>query len=306
MNSDYLPRVLKKDSAADMLLNYINAATEPIVAVDVNDAFTAIALQRNQDIFRAYWLSSLGISSRLGFPDAYTLSPRDLIQLITDIKSVSKDKFLIVDADNAGQSYKNTKYAFELYSTLGVGLAIVENKRGVKFNSVDKEAGKLHSLEDREIFAEKINHALNAQNSTLVGIRLEDGIVNDDDEDLAIAETLNSVAYFADKCKPDLFLFHWKKEDPKAVLKFAAEYNKLFKDAKRPLLACVPTTYSHNVTNLELYKAGYQVIIYGNAILRSQLLGINLLVDSLKNEDSLKELNKKVPPVEDIFEIVGK
>jgi 2-methylisocitrate lyase-like PEP mutase family enzyme len=306
MKDNYRIRELKKDSAADKFLYHINAANKPVIAPDVSDAFTAIALQKNQDLFNAYWLSSLGISSRLGFPDAYTLSPRDLIQLITDIKNVSEDKFLIADADNAGQSYKNTKYAFELYATLGVSLAIVENKRGVKFNSVDKTAGKMHSLEDREIFAEKINYAINAQNSTLVGIRLEDGIVNDDDEDLAIKETLDSVVYFTEKSKPDLFLFHWKKEDPNAVLKFAEEYNKLFENTRRPLLACVPTTYSHNVTNSELYKAGYQIIIYGNALLRSQLMGINLLIDSLKNEDSLKELHKKVPPVEDIFEIVGK
>jgi phosphoenolpyruvate phosphomutase len=306
MNNSHRVRDLEIGSAADQLLKYISSADIPVVAPDVSDAFTAITLHKYQDLFKAYWLSSLGISSRLGFPDAYTLSPRDLIQLITDIKNVNKNKFLIVDADNAGQSYKNTEYAFKLYATLGVSLAIVENKRGVKFNSVDKTAGKLHSLEDRDIFAEKINYAMRAQNSTLVGIRLEDGIINDDNEVLAIKETLDSVAYYSSKSKPDLFLFHWKRENPNAVLKFAQEYNKLFKDSKRPLLACVPTTYSHKVTNSELYKAGYQIVIYGNAILRSQLLGINLLIESLKDGDSLKELNSKIPPVEDIFEIVGK
>lgn len=302
-------RILTSNSAGALLLKRINKVKKPVIAIDVVDALAATLLTKRTDYFEASWISSLGVSSKLGFPDVYNLSPRDYTELITDINVTSLETSLIVDADNGGQSYKNTAYAFQLYSTLGVAAAFVENKRGLKFNSVDPTASNNHKLEDKSIFAEKIRHAIDSQNNTLVGIRFEDGIVNDYDDDKAIKATMEAVEYFLKESKPDFFLFHWKKESSDVPVQFAARYNTFLKANKienPPLLACVPTTYSKNITNTKLYESGYHIIIYGNALLRSQASAIIDALKSIEKNDSLKELEQTLPPTKHILDIMEK
>jgi len=300
-------RILKQSSEGLRLLNRITGISKPIIAIDTIDALSASLLTGYSSFFEANWISSFGISSRLGFPDAYNLSPRDYTEVINDIKMVSTKTFIVVDADNGGQSYKNTSYAFKLYDSLSVALAFVENKKGVKFNSVDSSAGKFHTLENKEIFAQKIKAAINSQNTALVGIRLEDSIVNDEDEVKSLKEALNSTDYFIKNSKPDFFLFHWKKESPKMPLKFAKEYYKLItknRIVNPPYLACVPTTYSKNVSSQKLHKSGYNMIIYGNALLRVQTQAIIEALENIKSTNSLQKLEKKMAPTKLILDLM--
>jgi len=177
----------------------------------------------------------------------------------------------------------------------------------VKFNSVDPSAGKYHSLENKEVFAQKINAALRVQNTTLVGIRLEDGIINDEDKNKSIKETLNTTDYFLKNSKPDFFLFHWKKESPEIPLRYAKEYFKLIiknRIKNPPFLACVPTTYSKNISSQKLYESGYQIIIYGNALLRVQAQAIIDSLENIKLNDSLEKLEKKMLPTKLILDLM--
>jgi len=296
-------RSLDKNSSGYLLLERLNQKKGPVVCIDVLDAMTARLLSKHSAKIEGCWISSLGISTRLGIEDVYNISPRDYSQLIRDVKLSAPDKYIIVDADNGGQSHKNTEYAFNIYADLDVALGIVENKRGLKYNSTDKNAGKLHELEDNEIFAEKIIKA-KKQTKTLVGIRIENAISNDDDPDKAIEEALKVIEFFYKSSKPDLFIFHWKLESPDVPLRFAAEYKKLFsKDLNRPFLGCITTTYSKNISNSDLYDGGYDLIIYGNPLLRSQINSIYKVLDSINQNDSLKELDQDLPTVDDVLKL---
>lgn len=299
-------RILKKNSEGLRLLRRIISFSKPIIAIDTSDALSASILNNYSSFFEGNWISSLGVSSRLGFPDTYNLSPRDYIEIINDIKMVS-NSYIIIDADNGGSSYKNTSYAFRLYNSLGVSLAFVENKKGIKFNSIDTSVGIFHTLETKEIFAQKINAAIKSQNTALVGIRLEEGIAYDKDEAKSLNKALNSVRYFIKKSKPDFFLFHWKKESPEIPLKFAKEYYKFViknKIINPPYLACIPTTYSKNISNQKLYESGYSIIIYGNALLRVQTLSIVDALKNIKSNNSLQKLEKKMAPSKLIFDLM--
>lgn len=296
-------RNLDKNSSGYLLLERLKQKKGPVVCIDVLDAMTARLLSKHSANIEGCWISSLGISTRLGIEDVYNISPRDYSQLIRDVKLSAPNKYIIVDADNGGQSHKNTEYAFNIYADLSVALGIVENKRGLKYNSTDKNAGKLHELEDNEVFAEKIIKA-KKQNKTLVGIRIENAISNDDNPDRAIDEALKVVEFFHKTSKPDLFIFHWKLESPDIPLRFAVEYNKLFsKDLNRPFLGCIPTTYSKNISNRDLYKGGYDLIIYGNPLLRGQISSIYKVLDSINQNDSLKELDQDLPTVDDVLKL---
>ena len=177
----------------------------------------------------------------------------------------------------------------------------------MKYNSVDLSAGELHTLEGKNIFAQKINTAINVQNTTLVGIRLEDGIVNDNDEEKAIELAIDSVVYFIEHSKPDFFLFHWRKESPEIPLRFAKKYRdyiKKFNIQNPPYLACIPTTYSKNITNHKLYEYGYNIIIYGNVLLRVQAQAMCEALENIKRNDSLKKLEEKMSPTKLILDLM--
>jgi 2-methylisocitrate lyase-like PEP mutase family enzyme len=238
----------------------------------------------------------------MGFEDAYTLSPRDYSQLIKDIQLVSSRGFIIIDADNGGQSYKNARYAYNHYSTLGASIAFMENKAGVKFNSLAESSA--HTLEDRESFASKVEAAKKVQNRTLVGIRLEDAIVADNNPEQALSDAMETTKYFMKHAKPDFFLFHWKKETGEVPVEFAKRYFEVFKKENNlPYLACVPTTYSKNITNTQLGEAGYRLIILGNPVLRAQIKAVQDVAKSIVEADSLKSADQNVLTLKDLMKI---
>lgn len=199
-------RVVSDDSHIAYVISRLR---QNILAIDTLDAFTAKLLSSHTEIVQGLWISSLGASARAGFEDVYNLSPRDYVQLIQDINSVRKKEtqMLIVDADNGGQSHKNTKYAFELYAQLNVDIGIIENKRGLKYNSIDENASKLHHLEEDSAFAEKIN-AAKQQEVTLVAARIENGILNEEDSKKAVEESMKVVDFPYQKARPDMYVFH--------------------------------------------------------------------------------------------------
>ncbi len=77
-------------------------------------------------------------------------------------------------------------------------------------------------------------------------------------------------------------------------------------EAERPLLACIPTTYSKNTTNTELYNSGFNLIIYGNPLLRAQMSSVITTIESIHKNDSLKEVDALFPTVEDVFKVADK
>ena len=298
-------RELSDSSAGMALLTDLSKRKSPVVAIDVSDALTASILKDYRDTFDAAWISSLANSSRLGFEDAYNLSPRDTMKLIQDIKIANPELGIIVDADNGGQSYKNSAYALRLLASLGTSLAFIENKTGVKFNSVDRRATKLHTLESRDVFAKKINAALESQKDTLVGIRLEEGTMSEDTKE-CVASALASVEYFMKNSRPDFFLFHWNKQSPEGPLQFARQYKELVSKLATnnpPLLACVATTYSKNITSKDLGVAGYKVVIYGNPLLRTQVGATRKTLEMIKNDGSLKNVDTIIPATVDVLKL---
>lgn len=296
-------RSLTADSAGYALLKRLEESNKPVVAVDVADAVTASLISAaHSDYFEGFWISSLGVSLRMGFEDAYTLNSRDYAQLISDIKLISPNEHIVVDADNGGQSYKNAQYAYKHYSALGVSVAFMENKSGIKFNSLAESSA--HTLENRDSFAAKVEAAKKTQNKTLVGIRLEDAIVADYNPEQALSEAIKTTQYYMANAKPDFFLFHWKKETADVPVEFAKRYFEAFKnEADLPYLACVPTTYSKSISNTKLGEAGYRLIILGNPVLRAQMKAARDVAKTIAESDSLVEADKNVFPLKELMKI---
>lgn len=295
---------MQNTSAAEQLTQLIDSSDRALVVTDTLDVFSSILLEKYaQGVIDGAWISSLGVSSRIGIPDVYNISVRDYAPIISDMKQRLPNFPIVVDADNGGQSYKTTKYTFQKLAALGVGLGIIENKRGAKYNSIDQSATKLHKLEDNEVFAQKVNAAL-GQSKTMVGVRLENAIVNEDNYEVAMDSCMEEIDYFNQNSRPHFYVIHWKQADPEFIVSFGKAYvHKYGSDA--PYLACIPTTYSKNITNQALYEAGYKLLVYGNPMLRTQLQGVKDLIDKVREADNLSLVDKDIPSPKEIFETIG-
>ena len=101
------------------------------------------------------------------------------------------------------------------------------------------------------------------------------------------------------------YLIHSKSKSPEDILEFAKGYQKLCRGiGKRKPLICVPTTYNM-ITEGDLKKAGFDLVIYANHMLRASVKAmeeVGKLI--LKNERAL-ETDPYCAPVKQVFEMVG-
>jgi len=295
-------RELPENSSATKCLAYMRNTSSPLLCLDTADALTVKLLNQESSFIKGLWISSLGFSARRGVNDSYCLNPRDYLSTLFEINLVKEDQFIIVDGDNGGQSHKSSDHYAAVMAQAGAAIYIMENKRGAKYNSLDKAAGRLHMLEDREVFASKINSAKRSQ--LLVAIRLEDAIAAEDARQ-GLHDAIETTKYYMKHSRPDMFVLHWNSEDPAVVLEFAKQYHELFgREQNVPLLGCIPTRYSKNCRSQQLYAAGYKMIIYANALLRAQVTGIQQTVELLKKDDSLASVDDIFSPIDDILTLM--
>ena len=102
------------------------------------------------------------------------------------------------------------------------------------------------------------------------------------------------------KAGADLILIHSKNNTPKEIFSFS----RAFKKSKyfKPLVA-VPSTYS-KVTESQLIKNGFKVVIYANHLLRAAYPAMeNAALKILKNSRSL-ELEKDIISIKKILNII--
>ena len=114
--------------------------------------------------FDGMWSSSLTASTAKGKPDIEVVDTRERLTLVQETLSVTS-KPMIYDADTGGvpEIFSFTVQALE---DLGVSAAIIEDKTGLKQNSLFGTDRK-QELEDIDSFCEKIKAGQNAKRSPI-------------------------------------------------------------------------------------------------------------------------------------------
>jgi phosphoenolpyruvate phosphomutase len=98
----------------------------------------------------------------------------------------------------------------------------------------------------------------------------------------------------------DGIMIHSKSEDEGEIISFSKRYKKFKK--KVPLVV-VPSTYN-KVTEKELIKAGVDLVIYANHLLRSSYPAmVNTAESILKNKRSY-EASKECLPIKNVLELI--
>ena len=208
--------------------------------------------------FDAMWSSSLTDSTARGKPDIEAVDLTSRMTTINDIFEVTT-KPLIFDADTGGRP-EHFSFTVKTLERLGVSAVIIEDKIGLKKNSLFGNV--VHQEQDTiDNFSHKIKTGKDAQitNDFMIVARIESLIL-----EKGMDDALKRARAYID-AGADAIMIHSRKKEPDEILEFCGHFKKLEKQVP---IVVVPSSY-HAIYEDELCKAGVNVVIYANHLLRS-------------------------------------
>ena len=239
------------------------------------------------------WSSSLTDSLTKGKPDNQSVDYSSRILGLNDIMDVTT-KPLIFDADNGGR-IEHISYLVKTLERIGVSAMVIEDKIGEKKNSLfeNQQKTKQDTIKN---FCKKLKVAKNSKISDdfFIIARVESFILGK-----SLNDALNRATNYV-KAGADAILIHSKEKTPKQIF----EFEKKLKKTKYycPLVA-VPSTYS-KVTEKELIKKGFKIVIYANHMLRAAYPSmLNIGKEILKYGRSYESENK-ITPIKEIISLI--
>lgn len=244
--------------------------------------------------FDGMWASSLTDSTAKGKPDIEAVDLTSRLNNVNDLLEVTT-KPIIFDGDTGGK-IEHFTYTVRTLERLGVSAVIIEDKIGLKKNSLfgTEVFQKQDSIEE---FSKKINVGKNAQVTMdfMIIARIESLILK-----AGLEDAVNRAKAYIE-AGADGILIHSKEITPDEIFNFCNEYQK-FK--RKKTLFVVPTTYD-SVTENDLVAAGVNVVIYANQLLRSaypsmldtakKILTYSRALEANSNMMSIKEIINLIP-----------
>lgn len=188
----------------------------------------SISTERGLREFDGMWASSLTESTAKGKPDIEAVDVTARMNTLHDILEVTT-KPIVYDADTGGK-LEHFQFTVRTLERLGVSAAIIEDKVGLKKNSLfgTDVAQRQDSIGN---FSDKIRAGKAAQvtNDFMIVARIESLILKQGMED-AIARARAYIDAGADG-----IMIHSKEKDPAEVYEFCKRYSKF--DQRVPLVA---------------------------------------------------------------------
>ena len=243
--------------------------------------------------FDGIWISSLTDSTSKGKPDIECVDLTSRLNTINDILEVTT-KPIIFDGDT-GDIPERFVYTVKTLERLGVSAVIIEDKTGLKKNSLFG-TDVIQQQDTIENFCYKITTGKNAQVTEhfMIIARIESLILKQ-----GIADALKRAQAYIN-AGADCIMIHSKEKTPDEVLSFCKEYNKF--DNRKPLVV-VPTTYN-TITEQELYEAGASIVIYANHLLRSAYPAMLETAKSILEFGRSYEIENRLMPISQIINLI--
>lgn len=243
--------------------------------------------------FDGMWVSSLCDSTAKGKPDIELVDLTSRLNTINDILEVTT-KPIILDGDTGGK-VEHFVYTVKTLERLGISAIIIEDKTGLKKNSLFGTAVK-QTQETIENFCEKIRKGREARVTAdfMIIARIESLIAKAGMED-----ALKRAKAYID-AGADAIMIHSKEKDGKEIKEFCREYNKL---GKRMPLVVVPTSYNF-MTEEELAKIGVNVVIYANHLIRSAYPAMMNTAKSILEHGRSLEASENCMPIKEILTLI--
>mgnify|MGYP002875598098 CR=1 FL=1 len=243
--------------------------------------------------FDAFWSSSVTDSTNKGKPDITTIDTTDRANTITSIFEVTT-KPMIFDG-NVGNSPEHFVYTVRTLERLGVSAIVIGDK--ISFATKPNQKGTDIQVKVEDLCA-KISAGKNAQ-------------ISDDFMIFARCQNLNSdngIDQTIDCCKAylssgaDGIMIQSDDVEAKDIMYFAAIYREFC--LGRPLIVALPSI--DKITEKELSKAGVNVVIYANHMLRAAYPAMLKVAKNILINERFNEAQEDFPSIKEIVSIIPK
>ena len=254
---------------------------------------TVVEHEGKLDQFDAMWVSSLCDSTAKGKPDIELVDMTSRFRTIDDIMEVTT-KPIIFDGDTGGLT-EHFVYTVRSLERMGVSAAIIEDKTGLKKNSLFGTEVKQTQASIEE-FCAKIAAGKKAQltDDFMIIARIESLILERGMED-----ALERARAFA-AAGADGIMIHSRKKDPAEILEFCDKFRE--KDKKTPIVV-VPTSFNQ-VTEEELASHGVNIVIYANQLMRAAFPVMQKTAENILKAHRAKEVDSQLMPFKDIIRLI--
>ena len=271
-----------------------------ITAMEAHDGLTGLVVE-NTVVYQeggarqydAMWISSLCDSTAKGKPDIELVDMTSRFRTIEDITEVTT-KPIIFDGDTGGKT-EHFVYTVRSLERLGVSMVIIEDKTGLKKNSLfgTEVAQTQDSIEN---FSEKIRAGKRAQRTRefMICARIESLILERGMED-ALARAFAFVEAGA-----DAIMIHSRKKDPAEIEEFLEKFRA--KDAVTPIVL-VPTSFN-SVKEEEWKERGANIIIYANQLMRATVPAIQQAARMILENHRAEECDRMLMPFKEIIRLI--
>ena len=243
--------------------------------------------------FDGMWGSSLTDSTAKGKPDIEAVDVSARMTTLNEVLEVTT-KPIVYDADTGGQT-EHFLFTVRTLERLGVSAAIIEDKTGLKRNSLFG-TDVVQTQDSIENFCHKIREGKKAQatDDFMIIARIESLILKKGVED-----ALERAKAYLD-AGADGIMIHSRQESPDEVFEFCDRYNRL---SNRKVLVAVPSSY-HRVTEDELASHGVNIVIYANQLLRSAYPAMMETAKSILTHRRSTECDERLLPLKDILNLI--
>lgn len=254
---------------------------------------TRVALNNKFKEFDGMWSSSLTDSTSKGKPDIEAVDLTTRLQGINDMLETTT-KPLIYDGDTGGKT-EHFAFSVRTLERLGVSAIIIEDKKGLKKNSLFGTDIK-QTQDSIKNFSNKIKVGKKSQVTTdfMIIARIESFILGKDIDDAL----KRSKAYV--KSGADGIMIHSKEKTGKDIKSFCKRFRQ--HDSNTPIIV-VPSTYNH-IKESDFISWGANIVIYANHMLRASYPAMKKVAESiLQNERSL-ECDELCMPIKEILTLI--
>lgn len=243
--------------------------------------------------FDAMWVSSLCDSTAKGKPDIELVDMTSRFRTIEDITEVTT-KPIIFDGDTGGKT-EHFVYTVRSLERLGVSMVIIEDKTGLKKNSLFGTE-VVQTQDSIENFSAKISAGKKAQRTKefMICARIESLILEKGMED-----ALNRAFAFVE-AGADAIMIHSRKKDPGEIQEFIKKFRA--KDLTTPIVL-VPTSFN-SVTEEEWKEIGANIIIYANQLMRAEVPAMQKAAETILENHRAKECDEMIMPFQDIIRMI--
>lgn len=271
-----------------------------VTAMEAHSGITGLIVEKTTVLqdgktyqFDAMWVSSLCDSTAKGKPDIELVDMTSRFRTIDDIMEVTT-KPIIFDGDTGGMT-EHFVYTVRTLERMGVSMIIIEDKTGLKKNSLFGTEVK-QTQDGIENFCTKIRAGKHAQKTKefMICARIESLILEQGMEDALT----RGFAY--SEAGADAIMIHSRKKDPAEIFEFVKKFRE--KNTTTPIVV-VPTSFN-TVTEQEFKDRGVNVVIYANQLTRTGFPAMQDAARTILENHRAKECDDKCMSIKEIITLI--